>query len=315
MTITRHVAVTGGGGFIGSHLCRALLDRGDRVTAIDNFCTGHEANIDPILDESQFRLQLGDICDPDTFAGITDITDIVHLACPASPKANAAMPIDTIRAATVGTLNVLELAHHVGARCVVASSSEVYGDPLVHPQAEDYRGNCDPVGAHSAYTEGKRVAEAAAAAYQRIGANVGIVRPFNVYGPNMWPDDGRVIAAFCSAALRGETLRLEGGGTQTRSLVWVGDFIAGLIAMLDSEEAGPINLGSTDEITIADLAQLVIDRAGSGSVQIAPGRDEVVAVRRPDITRAHTLLGWQPHTCLADGLTITVQWMRAVLQP
>lgn len=308
-----HVVVTGGAGFLGSHLSRALLDRGNRVTVVDNFSTGRKANVADLAAVPGFELRVGDVTHPDSLEGLTDVTHIVHLACPASPKANSAMPVQTIKAGSIGTLNALELAQSTGARALVASSSEIYGDPLIHPQAEHYRGNTDPVGSLSAYTEVKRVTEAAAAAYRRMGVNVGIIRPFNVYGPYMWPDDGRVVSSFCIAALTGETLNIHNGGAQTRSLVWVGDFITGLIAMLDSEEFGPINLGSPDEVTIRDLAQLIVDLAGSGSLQVTPGRDEVVARRRPDTTRAQKLLDWQATTPLRDGITTTVAWMRGVL--
>ncbi|MGW5918484.1 NAD-dependent epimerase/dehydratase family protein [Nocardia fluminea] len=314
-TNASHVIVTGGAGFIGSHLCRTLLDRGDQVTAIDNLSTGRRENITDLLENPRFSLRVSDVNAPVSFAAITGATHLVHLACPASPKANTAMPLATLRTATVGTMNVLECAHRARIRAIVASSSEIYGDPLVHPQTEDYRGNADPIGAHSAYTEGKRATEAAAAAYHRMGADVGIVRPFNVYGPFMWPDDGRVVAAFCAAALAGETLKLQGGGTQTRSLVWVGDFVTGLLAMLDSTEFGPINLGSEHEITIRDLAQLIIDQAGSGSLDVVAGRSDVVTVRRPDTTRARKLLDWQPETPLDVGIAATLAWMRTVVVP
>jgi nucleoside-diphosphate-sugar epimerase len=311
-----HVVVTGGAGFIGSHVCRALIDRGDRVTAIDNLCTGFRSNLDPIIDNVAFELRIADVVAPVAFAGLAGVTHVAHLACPASPRANTAMPIDTLKAATVGTLNALECGHKVDARVVVVSSSEIYGDPLVHPQTEDYRGNADPVGAHSAYTEGKRAGEAATAAYRRIGANVGIVRPFNVYGPNLQPSDGRVVAAFCAAALRRETLRLHGGGTQTRALTYIADFVAGLIAMLDSDEFGPVNLGSEEETTIADLARLVIEQAGTGELEITQDRDsDLVTMRRPDTTRARTLLDWQASTSLRDGLVPTMHWMRQAMRP
>jgi nucleoside-diphosphate-sugar epimerase len=308
-----HVVVTGGAGFLGSHLSRALLNRGDRVTVVDNFSTGRRANLAGLAGMTGFALRSGDITQPAALAALTDVTHVVHLACPASPKANAKMPIETIKAGSVGTINALELARTAGARALVASSSEIYGDPLAHPQGEDYRGNTDPVGPLSAYTEVKRVTEATAAAYRRMGADVGIIRPFNVYGPYMWPDDGRVVSSFCAAALDGKTLHIHNGGAQTRSLVWAGDFTSGLIAMLDSREFGPVNLGSCDEVTIRDLARLVVDLAGSGSLEVTPGRDEVVTQRRPDATRARKLLGWQATTPLRDGICATLAWMREIL--
>ncbi|MEU1957342.1 NAD-dependent epimerase/dehydratase family protein [Nocardia rhamnosiphila] len=315
MSTTNHVVVTGGAGFIGSHLCRALLERGDRVTAIDNLSTGHRENLTALLPHPRFRLIVGDITTVSVFAGLAEVTHVVHLACPASPKANSAMPLETIRAASLGTLNTLELAQRHSARAVIASSSEIYGDPQIHPQPEDYRGNSNPVGPYSAYTEGKRLTEAAAAAHHRMGTNVGVVRPFNVYGPNMWPEDGRVVSSFCADALAGKTLQIHNGGTQTRSLIYITDFVDGLVAMLDSDEFGPINLGSDDEITIADLARLVIDVAGTGAVELTPGRHEVVTVRRPDTRRARKLLDWAATTPLRAGVTDTLAWMRQVTQP
>ncbi|MEV0032690.1 NAD-dependent epimerase/dehydratase family protein [Nocardia sp. NPDC050793] len=313
MSIRNHIVVTGGAGFIGSHLCRALLAHGNRVTAIDNLSTGHRENLSDLQARPEFRLAVADVTSPVAFAGLAEVTHVVHLACPASPKANTAMPLETIRATSLGTLNALELAHRNHARAVIASSSEIYGDPQVHPQTEDYRGNTNPIGPYSAYTEGKRLSEAAAAAHHRTGTNVGVVRPFNVYGPNMWPDDGRVVSSFCAAALAGQTLQLHNGGTQTRSLVYVADFVTGLTAMLDSDEFGPVNLGSENEITVGDLARLVIELAGSGAVEVSPGRSDVVTVRRPDTTRARKLLGWEASTPLRDGIAHTLDWMRRVV--
>lgn len=311
---SRHIVVTGGAGFIGSHLCRALIDRGDYVTAIDNLSTGHSENLTGI-DHHRFVLQIDDVCTATAFTDLVEVTAIVHLACPASPKANSAMPIDTLRAATVGTLNVLECARQFGARAVIVSSSEIYGDPQVHPQTADYRGNANPVGVHSAYTEGKRASEAATAAYHRQGIDCGIVRPFNVYGPRMQPEDGRVVPAFCAAALAGETLKLDGGGTQTRSLTYIDDFVTGLVTMLDSSEFGPVNLGSDTEVSIRQLGELVVELAGTGALEIAPERDDdVVTVRRPDISKARSLLSWQPQTNLSEGIDRTLGWMRAVME-
>jgi nucleoside-diphosphate-sugar epimerase len=308
-----HVVITGGAGFIGSHLSRAVLDRDWRVTVIDNMCTGRSANLEELTGSPLFSIRIGDVCEPSTFTDLGGVTHVVHLACPASPIANTRLAVDTIRAGSVGTLNALELAARVGARVVVASSSEIYGDPLVHPQREDYRGNTDPVGPFSAYTEVKRVTEAAAAVSRRAGVDVGIIRPFNVYGPNMWPDDGRVVSSFCAAALRGETLHLQGGGTQTRSFTYVGDFIVGLLAMVDRDLFGPVNLGSEDEISIAALADLVIAVAGSGQLDTVPGREAQPIVRRPDARLARDRLGWQACTDLSEGLHNTLDWMRGVL--
>ncbi|MEV6071279.1 NAD-dependent epimerase/dehydratase family protein [Nocardia sp. NPDC052001] len=304
----KHVVITGGAGFIGSHACRALLDRGDSVTAIDNLSTGHLANLDDLASHPKFALRQADITAASTFTDLDTVTHILHLACPASPKANTRMPIDTILAGTVGTVNALDMAARASARIVCVSSSEVYGDPLEHPQPETYRGNCDPIGPYSAYTESKRVLEAACAAHQRQGTRVGIVRPFNVFGPAMWPEDGRVVSSFCAAALRGETLSVA-GGRQTRSFTYIADFITGLISMLDNESFGPINLGDPTEITIGELAALVIDVAGTGDIARTHSRDAEVSVRRPNTTRAENLLGWHASTPLREGLRHTLDWM------
>lgn len=310
----RHVVVTGGAGFIGSHLCRELLDRGDRVTAIDNLSTGHYENFQSIAERIGFDFREADVTAKAAYAGLVGVTDVVHLACPASPRANTAIPVETIRAASAGTLNALDLAAGHDGRIIVASSSEIYGDPQVHPQSEDYRGNTNPIGPFAAYTEGKRLTEAAAAVYRRErDTNAAVVRPFNVYGPHMWPEDGRVVSSFCAAALRDEPLRVSGGG-QTRSFLYIADMIDALIGMLDNNEFGPFNVGSEDEISIADLAELVVDLAGRGYVERAPARDADVNVRRPDTTRIHALLGWRPTTSLRDGLCHTLDWMGGVLR-
>ena len=310
---TRRVVVTGAAGFLGSHLCRALLGRGEQVVGIDNLSTGRQAGIADLMEHPSFSLLRADVSEP--FAIDGPVTAVLHLACPASPTAFSRMPVETLRAGSVGTLNALELARANGARVLVASSSEVYGDPQVHPQEESYRGNVDPVGPRSMYDEAKRFSEAAATAYRgHFGVDTAIVRPFNVYGPGMWPDDGRAVAAFCAAALRGETLKLHGDGKQTRSLCYVDDLIRGLLAMLDSTEPGPLNLGSENEITMRELAEQIIHAAGAGRIDFLPAREQDVRGRRPDISRARRLLGWQPTTSLQEGLAHTISWMRRQLQ-
>jgi dTDP-glucose 4,6-dehydratase len=305
------VVITGGAGFLGSHMCRALLRHGHDVLAVDNLCTGTRDNIADLLDQPRFSLVEQDASDSFTFERIGRVDVVVHLACPASPKMYTRLPVETLRVGSLGTLHVLELARKYGARVLIVSSSEVYGDPLVHPQPEDYRGNVDPIGTHCAYNEAKRFAEAAAATYHREkGLNVGIVRPFNIYGPNMWPEDGRVVASFCAAALRGKTLSLHNGGTQTRSLPYIDDAVDGLLRMLSSDQFGPINLGSDDEITIRELAELVVRLAGSGDLNVAPGRDQDVTVRRADTRRARAALGGEATTPLQQGLSATLEWMR-----
>lgn len=305
------VVITGGAGFLGSHMCRALLGQGHDVLAVDNLCTGTRDNIADLLDQPGFSLIEQDASDPFTFERIGRVDAVAHLACPASPKMYARLPVETLRVGSLGTLHVLELACKYGSRVLIVSSSEVYGDPLVHPQPEDYPGNADPIGPHCAYHEAKRFTEAAAATYHREkGLNVGIVRPFNIYGPNMWPEDGRVVPSFCVAALRGKTLSLHNGGTQTRSLLYIEDAIDGLLRMLSSDEFGPINLGSDDEITIRELAELVVGLAGSGDLNVTPGRDQDVSVRRADTSRARAVLGWEASTPLQQGLRSTLEWMR-----
>ncbi|MET8428706.1 NAD-dependent epimerase/dehydratase family protein [Nocardia sp. NPDC004860] len=310
---THHTLVTGGAGFIGSHLCRYLLNIGHDVTVVDNMSTGREDNIADLADNPRFTLRAADVSLPGSFVELDTLTHIVHLACPASPKANTRMPLDTIRACSVGTLNVLDLAARTGTRVVCASSSEIYGDPLEHPQNETYRGNCDPVGAFSAYTEGKRVLEAAAAAHVREGTNAGIIRPFNIYGPNMWPEDGRVVSSFCASALRGATLEIA-GGEQTRSFCYIGDFIEGVVRMMDSDAFGPVNLGNPAcEVSIAELAQLVVRIAGTGRAQIVPGRSGETHRRQPDTDLAARVLSWSAITSLDTGIERTLDWMSQVI--
>jgi len=304
-----HVVVTGAAGFLGSYLCRVLLDRGERVTGIDNMSTGHLANLEDLLPRPEFSLVNADVSNSVAVDG--PVTAVVHLACPASPVAFLKMPIETMRVGSAGTLNALELARANKARFLLASSSEVYGDPQVHPQVESYRGNVDPTGPRAVYDEAKRFGEAATAAYRRyFDVDTCIIRPFNVYGPGMWPNDGRVIAAFGAAALRGEQLELHGDGSQTRSFCYVDDFITGLLAVLDSSEAGPFNLGSEDEISMRQLAEHIIAATGSGEIKLLPGREQDVNVRRPDISRARQVLHWQPSTPLNEGIARTIEWMR-----
>lgn len=306
----RRVVVTGGAGFLGSHMCRALIKQDHEILAVDNLCTGTRDNVADLLDHPRFSLIEQDVSDPFTFQDIGQVDAVAHLACPASPKMYTRLPVETLRAGSLGTLHVLDLAQKYGARVLIVSSSEVYGDPLVHPQPEDYHGNVDPIGPRCSYDEAKRFAEAAAATYHRAkGTNVGIVRPFNIYGPNMWPEDGRVVASFCAAALRGETLMLHNGGTQTRSLLYIDDAIDGLLRMFDIDEFGPINLGSNDEITVRELAELVIQLTGSGDLNVVPGRDQDVIVRRPDTRRARAVLDWESSTPLGQGLGATLEWM------
>lgn len=304
-----HVLVTGGAGFIGGHLCHALLERGARVTAIDNLSAGRPRVLDELDHHDRFVFVEHDVTVPLEWAG--PLSAVVHLASPVGPARVSEHPVATLLAGSTGTTNALEIARRRGVRIVLASSSEVYGDPAVQPQSESYWGNVDPVGPLSGYTEGKRFLEAMATAYRReYGVNTGIVRPFNVYGPGALTTDRRVVPAFVTAALADEELSLSGGGQAVRSLVYVADFVAGLIAMLESDEPGPINLGSDDPVTIAELAALVVRTAGSGTVKVVPGRAGEAFERCPDVTMAAQTLGWKPTTPLKEGLAQTVQWMR-----
>ena len=308
---TMHTVITGGAGLIGSHLAVRLLDEGRRVTVIDNLSTGRRANLAPVQDHSAFTFREADVCDREAFAGLLEVTGIVHLACPAAPAMYSHMPIETLRAGSAGTMNALDAAAVHDARVVVASSSDVYGDTPIHPQIENCCGAVDPLGPRSAYEVAKVITEAAAMAHHRgeRGGSVGVIRPFNVFGPGMWPGDSRAVPAFCAAALAGRTLTLH-GGEQTRSLLYVSDAVDALVAMLDSHEFGPVNIGSTEEVSIKELAMMIIATAGSGQLDIAEGRERDAPSRRPDLSRARALLDWEPRVPLAEGLALTIGWMR-----
>lgn len=302
--------VTGGAGFVGSHLCEALLATGAEVVCVDNLSTGRLSNIGQCLESSRFSFLERTIVDPFDVAGPVD--GIVHLASPASPADYQADPIGTLEVGSIGTLRVLALAEAKGARLVYASTSEVYGDPLVHPQTETYWGNVNPIGPRSMYDESKRFGEAAVAAFRserRVDA--AIVRIFNTFGPRMRPHDGRAIPTFISQALAGEALTVTGSGEQTRSICYVSDLVAGLQAMLAADHPGPINLGNPHEISMRDLAVWIRTLSGSTSELCfieAPGDDPLM--RRPDITVAREVLGWEPRVSAEDGLCRTIDWFR-----
>ena len=304
------VVVTGGAGFLGSHLADALLARGDRVVAIDNLSTGAIANIEHLFDRDGFTFVEHDVSNHVGVAGPVDA--VLHFASPASPIDYLQLPIQTLKVGSLGTHNTLGLAREKGATYLLASTSEVYGDPLVHPQHEEYWGNVNPVGPRGVYDEAKRFAEAMTMAYHRYhGLDTRIVRIFNTYGPRMRPGDGRVVSNFVVQALRGEPLTIYGDGSQTRSFCFVDDEVRGLLALLDSSEHEPVNIGNPTEFTIAELAELVLEVTGSRSAieQRALPVDDPTQ-RRPDIGRARDVLGWKPEIDLHTGLQRTVEYFR-----
>ena len=303
------IVVTGGAGFLGSHLCSSLLGAGEQVVCIDNLSTGRRRNVAALLDHPGFEFVQADItAGPIRLRGSVDA--VANLASPASPPDYHRLPLETLAVGSRGTENALLLAAQHGARFVLASTSEVYGDPLVHPQREEYWGNVNSIGPRSVYDEAKRYAEAVTMAHHRqYGDNVGIVRIFNTYGPHMRSADGRVVTSFITQALNGDPLTIYGDGSQTRSFCYVDDLVRGITAMLRSSVTGPVNLGNPDEFTVLQLAERVLELTGSSSVieyhrlpQDDPTR------RQPDITRARELLGWEPVVGLAEGLPRTVDW-------
>ncbi|MEN4478563.1 UDP-glucuronic acid decarboxylase family protein [Mycolicibacterium cosmeticum] len=308
------ILVTGGAGFLGSNLCTLLVSRGDSVVCLDDLSTGRRANIEHLFASPMFSYLEASVLDPIAIPG--DFGGVVHLASPASPPAYLQRPIFTLRTGSEGTLNALEFALEKSARFVLASTSEIYGEPLVHPQPEDYWGNVNPLGPRSVYDEAKRYAEALTGAYRAsCGANTGVVRIFNTYGPRMRSDDGRVVTNFIDQALHCAPLTIFGDGSQTRSLCYVDDLVRGLVAMLDSDEPGPVNLGNPAELSVLELAELIIELVGSTSViELHPLPQDDPTRRRPDITRARELLDWMPQVPLVDGLARTIEWQLAALQ-
>ncbi len=306
------VLVTGGAGFIGSHLCERLLERGHEVLCLDNFFTGRKKNVLHLLGDPMFEIIRHDIVNPI----FLEADAVYNLACPASPVHYQHNAIKTVKTNVVGTLNMLGLAKRVGARILQASTSEVYGDPAVHPQREDYWGNVNPIGPRSCYDEGKRVAETLMMDYHRQNrVDVRIARIFNTYGPRMLPDDGRVVSNFIVQALRGEPLTVYGDGSQTRSFCYVDDMVEGLIAFMEQEEEiGPLNLGNPEETSMLELARLVIELSGSRSeIVFRPLPQDDPRRRRPDITKARRLISWEPRTPLEEGLARTIEYFRKAL--
>jgi dTDP-glucose 4,6-dehydratase len=304
------VVITGGAGFLGSHLADALLARGDEVVAVDNLSTGRAENVAHLRHHPRFAFSHQDVTRSLEVDGALDA--VLHLASPASPVDYLRLPIETLQAGSAGTFRALDLAVACGARFLLASTSEVYGDPEEHPQPETYWGRVNPVGPRSVYDEAKRFAEAATMAHHReLGLDVRISRTFNTYGPRMRPDDGRVVSSFVVAALAGRPLVVHGDGGQTRSFCYVADQVAGLVALLDSDFVGPVNIGNPDEFTVLDLARVVRTLTGTTSeVVFAPLPVDDPLQRRPDITLARAKLAWWPTVGLEDGLRRTIDWFR-----
>ena len=308
------ILVTGGAGFVASHLVDALIARGCAVVAVDNFLTGTKENLAHLSDHPRFTMVEGDISEglPNHPAVAERFDAIMHMASPASPTDFTELPIEILRVGSVATLQLLDRALADQARFIMASTSEVYGDPKVHPQPESYWGNVNPIGVRSVYDEAKRFAEAATMAYHRYrGLDAGIVRIFNTYGPRMRPDDGRAIPTFITQALRGEPLTVHGTGNQTRSICYVDDLVRGILLLLDSTETGPINCGTEHEISMRELAELIVRLAGSRSpVTYVPRTQDDPEMRRPDLSLARQRLGYEPTVGPEEGLRRTIEYFR-----
>jgi dTDP-glucose 4,6-dehydratase len=300
--------VTGGAGFLGSHLCETLLQRGYEVICLDNFLTGSPSNVAHLLGHKNFRLVRCDIVDFVHVPGPVDV--VLHFASPASPIDYLQLPIHTLKVGSIGTGHALGLAKEKNARFILASTSEVYGDPLIHPQREDYWGNVNPVGPRGVYDEAKRFSEALTTAYRQTHAvNTGIVRIFNTFGPRMRPYDGRAIPTFIRQALAGEPITVAGDGLQTRSVCFVADLVEGILRMADSDHCGPINIGNPTELTVRQIAEDVVAAVGSNSpIQYVERPVDDPQVRRPDASLALEVLGWRPQVSWPDGLRRTVNW-------
>jgi dTDP-glucose 4,6-dehydratase len=309
-TDSPRAVVTGGAGFLGSHLCERLLDEGYEVVCLDNFLTGAPANVEHLYGRDGFRLVRADVTEYVHVTGPVDA--VLHFASPASPVDYLQLPIHTLKVGSVGTLHALGLAREKRARFVIASTSEVYGDPQVHPQPESYWGHVNPVGPRGVYDEAKRFSEALTVAYRQThGVDTAIVRIFNTFGPRMRPHDGRAIPTFISQALRGEPLTVAGDGTQTRSICYVDDLVEGIVRLLHSDLSGPVNIGNPHELSMLELAKLIAELVGGASAVdfIALPQDDPL-VRRPDITLARTALGWEPKVDIETGLRRTIEWFR-----
>lgn len=310
--ISKRILVTGGAGFMGSHLCERLLGEGHEVLCVDNFFTGRRGNVGHLLGNPRFELMRHDV----TFPLYVEVDEIYNLACPASPIHYQHDPVQTTKTAVHGAINMLGLAKRLRARILQASTSEIYGDPQVHPQTEDYVGYVNPIGPRSCYDEGKRCAETLFFDYHRMhGTEIKVARIFNTYGPRMHPDDGRVVSNFIMQALSGKPITIYGDGQQTRSFCFVSDLVDGLIRLMESpaDVTGPINLGNPVELTIKGLAETIIGMTGSSSELVfrdLPQDDPIK--RKPDITRAETLLDWHPKVALEQGLESTIKYFTRV---
>jgi len=314
MHLEKRVLITGGAGFIGSHLCEELLAQGAEVLCVDNFFTGARSNVAHLLDNKSFELLRHDVTHP----LFVEVDQIYNLACPASPIHYQYDPVQTTKTSVHGAINMLGLAKRTGARILQASTSEVYGDPDVHPQQEDYWGNVNPIGPRSCYDEGKRCAETLFFDYNRQHqVDIKVARIFNTYGPRMHPNDGRVVSNFIVQALKGEAITIYGDGQQTRSFCFVDDLVRGLMNLMESPDGitGPINLGNPGEFTIKQLAEQVIELTGSkSSLTTMPLPQDDPKKRRPDITRAKIQLDWQPEIALKDGLVKTIAYFDGLLK-
>jgi UDP-glucuronate decarboxylase len=310
----RRILVTGGAGFLGTHLCRRLLDNGHEVLCVDNFSTGTRRNIDVLLGNTRFEVLRHNV----TFPLFVEVDEIYNLACPASPVHYQFDPVQTTKTSVSGAINMLGLAKRLKVRILQASTSEVYGDPAVHPQTEDYWGNVNPIGSRSCYDEGKRCAETLFFDYRRQhGLSIKVARIFNTYGPNMRPDDGRVVSNFICQALLGKDITIFGEGLQTRSFCYVTDLIDGLDRLMNSPEdiAGPINIGNPNEYTIRELADKILAITGSKSEIVArPLPEDDPRQRQPDIALAEKLLGWRPAVELDEGLRYTIAYFETLLR-
>ena len=311
--IRKTVLVTGGAGFVGSHLCKALLERGDHVVCIDNFISGRLSNIEPLKKNPEFDLLIHDVTEPYNFY----VDEIFNLACPASPIFYQRDPIATYKTTVLGAINALDLALRWNAKIFQASTSEVYGDALVHPQPESYWGNVNPHGVRSCYDEGKRGAESLFFDYfRKHKMRIKVARIFNTYGPNMNVDDGRVVSNFIIQALQNRDITVYGDGLQTRSFCYVDDLIRGMLALMDSDDSvtGPVNLGNPGEFTMLELAEKVLKQTGSKSkLAFLPLPGDDPRVRRPDITLAGKLLGWKPEFPLDEGLKRTIEYFKGII--